>query len=220
VVDPTWLDEAYVDAIAHTDVGLAHRCVEMSACVSLIARSMRLRGPFLDFGAGDGLMVRMLRDRGLDFRWYDPMAENRYAVGHESEPAGRFGMVTAMEVVEHLLDPVVTIGQLAMLTDVIVVSTFLVDEPPPSPGDWWYYGPEAGQHVTFLSRRGLAGAAASLGMHLTSHRNMHVLSRRRIPLAVRRLWTRPGIAVRWASLRPWPSLTGLDHASAIGRLSA
>jgi hypothetical protein len=216
VVEPTWLDEAYSEAIADSDVGLAQRSVATAESVAALARSARIPGPFLDFGGGEGLLVRLLRNRGLDFRWYDPMATNRFARGCEAEPVGRFGIVTAVEVVEHLADPVATIEQLLDLTDVLVLSTFLVPEPAPAPGTWWYYTPDTGQHITFLSRRGLQSTAESLGVHLTSHANLHVLSRRRLSLRSRTLATRPRRATLWNSLRRWPSLTQSDYENRLG----
>ena len=211
VVGPTWLGEAYGEAIADSDVGLVQRSVATAECVAALARSAGIPGPHLDYGGGEGLLVRLLRNRGLDARWYDPMATNRYARGCEAEPAGRFGIVTAVEVVEHLTDPVATIRELLDLTDVLVLSTFLVPEPAPAPGTWWYYTPDTGQHITFLSRRGLQRTADALGVHLSSHVNLHVLSRRRLPLRSRTLATRPRLAAIWNSLRRWPSLTQSDY---------
>jgi len=211
VVDPTWLDQAYGQAIADSDVGLVQRSVSTAESVAALARSARIPGPYLDFGGGEGLLVRLLRNRGLDFRWYDPMATNRFARGWDSEPVGRFGIVTAVEVVEHLTDPVATIRELLDLTDVLVLSTFLVPEPAPAPGTWWYYTPDTGQHVTFFSERGLQVTADALGVHLASRANLHVLSRRRLPLHTRTLATRPRAAAAWNNLRRWSSLTQSDY---------
>ena len=215
VVGPTWLGEAYGEAIADSDVGLVQRSVATAECVAALARTAGIPGPHLDYGGGEGLLVRLLRNRGLDARWYDPMATNRYARGCEAEPAGRFGIVTAVEVVEHLTDPVATIRELLDLTDVLVLSTFLVPEPAPAPGTWWYYTPDTGQHITFLSRRGLQSTADSLGVHLISHGNLHVLSRRRLPLRTRALASRPRRSALWNSLRRWPSLTQSDYEAAL-----
>ena len=217
VVDPTWLDEAYMDAIASTDVGLVSRCVSTATCVAVLARTARLNGPVLDYGAGEGLMVRLLRNRGLDFRWFDPMAHNRYAVGLEAEPGQHCSMITAVEVVEHLLDPVQTLRELAEAGDVLFLSTYLVPEPAPPPGTWWYYSPETGQHITFLSERGLRRVAEELGLHLASRGNLHVLSRRRLPLRSQFLSLRPRLAAIWADLHRWPTLTPGDHTDAVER---
>ena len=70
--DPTWLEEAYADAIAPLDVGLLDRCQILANVTSSVLRSERLRGGrFLDWAGGYGVLTRLMRDRGFDFAHTD-----------------------------------------------------------------------------------------------------------------------------------------------------
>ena len=66
----------------------------------MIARGFGLseQEQVLDWGGGDGLLVRLLRDAGLDAYHHDRYADNLYAAGFEGDPTKRYSMVTAFEV--------------------------------------------------------------------------------------------------------------------------
>ena len=75
---------------------------------------------FLDYGGGYGLFVRMMRDRGFDFYRQDIHCENILADQFDlmDLPAGsKFAMLTAIEVFEHLQDPVAELGYMLQLSD-------------------------------------------------------------------------------------------------------
>ena len=160
-IDPTWLPEAYSDAIAALDIGLLDRCQILSNVTAMVLRAERLRGgTFLDWAGGYGTLTRMMRDRGYDFHHTDPMATNVFAGGHDvPDLAGRrYDLVTAFEVLEHLVDPAADLAEAAASTDRLLTTTHLVPDPAPGPEDWWYYTLESGQHITFYTRD-VAGAA-------------------------------------------------------------
>jgi SAM-dependent methyltransferase len=85
-----------------------------------------LRGPlvglrWLDYGCGLGGLVRYGRERGIDISGFDEgyAAERMREEGIPAlsppeldESAGTFDVVTAIEVVEHLVDPVSTLDQI------------------------------------------------------------------------------------------------------------
>jgi hypothetical protein len=60
--DPTWLDEAYSSPVVLQDVGLVSRNL---SCADTMALSIEQCGLgerlFLDYGAGHGLLVRLMR---------------------------------------------------------------------------------------------------------------------------------------------------------------
>jgi SAM-dependent methyltransferase len=175
---PHWLEEAYRDEgkLRSTNPDTGRFIRNFSAYVYL--RSLKHAGffgpgpSFLDYGGGDGLLAAMLWGAGFTCRQFDPYC--RYpllgpelAYSDTSQiPDHGFDVVTALEVFEHLTDPIGMIGQLAAFlkpSGTLVLSTGLYDHRKHGP-DWPYLSCLAGQHVTFYTRRSLAvlGKAADL----------------------------------------------------------
>lgn len=179
--EPYWLGEAYKSAIARLDVGVAWRAERMTPIVSTLARTFFKPGArFLDFGGGYGLFVRMMRDRGFDFFRQDVHCENIFADQFDLAdlPAGsKFDMVTAIEVFEHLQDPVAELEQMLQLSDTILFTTELQPENAAALSDWHYFVPETGQHISLYHRESLAALTRRSGLHLLSHKDIHLLSR-------------------------------------------
>ena len=48
------------------------------------------------------MLVRLMRDRGFDFRYFDLHGPNLFARGFELDHEQSVDVVTALEVVEHL----------------------------------------------------------------------------------------------------------------------
>ena len=73
---PYWLEEAYSSAIAAQDVGIMQRnldnCRLTSAVLNLLIPKVSRA---VDFGAGHGVFVRMMRDKGFNFFWSDQSSE-------------------------------------------------------------------------------------------------------------------------------------------------
>lgn len=164
---PTWLDEAYSDAIALTDTGIVARNLSNIRGVSTAMRANGLadvRG--IDIGGGYGLFVRGLRDIGLNFHWSDPYAENLLARGFEAD-GGTYSVATAFEVLEHLPNPLAHIqdarGNFGF--DTLFFSATCFDPKDIPPRDWWYWAFETGQHISFFSEQCLDYMAGQLGMH-------------------------------------------------------
>ncbi|EHR70634.1 hypothetical protein BurJ1DRAFT_1770 [Burkholderiales bacterium JOSHI_001] len=191
--NPHWLAEAYASsAINTTDTGILRR---NERNVQLVVRVLsvlgRLKGRVLDCAGGWGLLVRMLRDRGVDARWTDAYAQNLVARGFEWRDAdGPAALVTAFEAMEHFVDPLAELQRLAQHGDLILVSTSLIPQPSPPPGQWWYYGSEHGQHIGFFRLQTLRWLAARMGWHLNSDgKAFHLFSARPVP-AWRWRWAR------------------------------
>jgi hypothetical protein len=178
VGNPHWLEQAYSSAIASSDTGIAVRNLKLADVTSLlIAIAFPDAQRFLDFGGGSGLLVRLMRDRGFDFRLLDKYCANVFAAGFEAQPGEHFHLATCMEVAEHLVDPMPTFLELGALASTLVIGTDLLPKTSNRPGEWWYYTPETGQHISFYTEAALRVIAERLRMHLaTNGENLHVLS--------------------------------------------
>lgn len=178
--DTPWLEEAYTSAIHDADQGLLRRARRYSLVASTVIRSEKLAdGRFLDWAGGYGVFCQVMRDRGLDFWQHDDYATPVFARDYQHAGDDPFTMATAFEVMEHLYDPRAELAGLAARTDYLLFSTELLPEPPPRVGDWWYYMPEVGQHITFHTPTSLRLLAESLGYELTTNeRNWHLFHRK------------------------------------------
>jgi hypothetical protein len=184
VPNPSWLSEAYAEPINRSDTGYVMRNLwardKMRECIEL---HLNPGGLFLDYAAGYGLFVRLMRDAGYDFRWSDLYCQNLFSRGFEAAHplAGPFEAVTAFEVFEHLTNPNEEMKKLSAITSCLIFSTMLVPEPAPQPKDWWYFGLEHGQHVAFYTRKSLELLAKQFGYHFaTNGDDLHVFSRKKV----------------------------------------
>lgn len=224
--DPTWLGAAYADAIAHLDVGLLDRCQILGNVTSAVLRAEGLRrGRFLDWAGGYGVLTRLMRDRGFDFVHTDPYATNIFADGHTGTPGDeRFDLVTAFEVLEHLVDPVTELAPVAVATDRLLVTTQVLPSPAPRPGEWDYYAPESGQHITFYTARSLEALAGRLGFDgVVTSGLVHLFHRGPVARTTRALVRRPAVGYGMGHLAALTdrrhSLTMRDHDAVRDRLA-
>lgn len=180
---PYWLEEAYVSAIARSDIGLIGRNIKLSSsCASLIPFFFDSKLPFLDYGGGNGMFVRMMRDRGFEFYWHDIYSSNQFAKGFEAFCGEKYSLVTAFEVFEHLLNPLEIIEDMFRYSDTIIFSTRLLPYWKIKPEDWWYFTLDTGQHVSLYSRESLELIARKFKVQFSSNGiSLHVLSPRKIP---------------------------------------
>jgi hypothetical protein len=222
--EPDWLDAAYSDAISPLDVGLLERCIQLANVTTAIITSQRLRhGRFLDFAGGYGTLTRLMRDRGYDFRHDDPYCENLFAPGLAGSTDDHYDLVTAFEVLEHLSDPVETLAAPAAASDLFLVTTQVLPDPPPLPGQWAYYAEETGQHITFYTVAGLAALAERLGMRVaTAGHLVHLFHRTPLKPATRMLLRDERLAYAAGALRSElgrrRGLTATDREAAVTRV--
>jgi hypothetical protein len=108
----------------------------------------------LDFGGGNGLTARLLRERGWIYDSYDPFGDNDMA----PERIGQYNFCSAIEVFEHSPDPV---GSLRAIVEkvsrgrlLIMISTVASDGAvsPETRLSWWYAAPRNG-HVSLYSHK-------------------------------------------------------------------
>lgn len=185
---PYWLEQAYSSAVNELDTGILLRNLDsLRVVVMTLLATGRLHGRVLDHAGGYGVLVRLLRDAGVDAYWRDPYCQNLLARGFEGDQEP-FDLITAFEVVEHLVDPVEDLARLLQQAPYVLLSTELVpSEGPPAP-DWWYLGMEHGQHIGFLRARTLQYVAERLGCEVRSVGSSH------------HLLARPGVPGAWRGL--------------------
>ncbi len=215
IVEPHWLDEAYATAIAALDTGIVTRNLWLAdATTALLGTTWRGVRRSVDYGGGTGLLVRLMRDRGHDFRWHDAYSPNLLAIGFEADLSQPCDLATAFELVEHLPDPMAVFAKLGALAPTLLLSTELLPDPMPALDRWWYFAPEAGQHIGFFTRRSLDVVAERLGRRLsTNDRNLHVIAPEQVSAALLRTLRKPRGA---ALLAPLGRRRSLAHADADG----
>jgi hypothetical protein len=180
---PYWLDEAYGTALIRADVGAAQRNIALAALTqAVIQQFFRADRRFLDYGGGYGLFVRLMRDRGFDFRWHDRYAQNLLSRGFEAAAqSDGFELVTAFEVLEHLVDPVREVAEMLRRGDSVLCTTQILPASSPKPGEWWYYTLSGGQHVSLFTLEALHRLAARFGRRLISDGvSIHLITSRRM----------------------------------------
>ncbi len=226
VHDPHWLDEAYSDAIAAADTGLVMRNISIACKVATVlywAMKERGEGRYLDAAGGYGMLTRLMRDLGFNFYWKDKYCDNLLVPGFAyNDSLGACRSVTAIEVLEHVTDPVgfvkETLDEAGAQT--IIFTTELYEGDPPRPEAWWYYAFPTGQHIGFYQRRSLVALGARLGLTLSSANGLHILSKSPVNDHLLKFLTN-----RWMSrLGPWwirrrlGSKTMSDHELMLKRI--
>jgi 2-polyprenyl-3-methyl-5-hydroxy-6-metoxy-1,4-benzoquinol methylase len=133
----------------------------------------------LDYGGGSGLLSEILLDRGWQSASYDVFVDRDL----DLRDFGKFDLITAFEVFEHVPDPRKLVEELASLLDeggLVLFSTLLTDSHIVAGQSlsWWYAAPRNG-HISLYSRESLSLLGASAGFKLsTFSENLHAYSRR------------------------------------------
>ena len=183
--EPYWLEEAYSQPIASSDVGLAFRNLSFSQITqNLLFNFFNHQSRFLDYGGGYGLFVRLMRDGGFDFYWLDKFCQNIFAQGFEINAAAnnQFELVTAFEVFEHLVHPMDELENLLKKSRNILLSTELLPESNPKPDEWWYYVLHEGQHVSLYTAKALSIIATKFNLNFYSNgSSLHLLTEKELP---------------------------------------
>lgn len=109
----------------------------------------------LDYGGGNGMLSRLLREAKWDSSTYDPFVDKERPVAS----LGKFNLITAFEVFEHVPDVQALMADLRTLLSpggLILFSTLLSDGNIDAQQrlNWWYASPRNG-HISLFSRKSL-----------------------------------------------------------------
>lgn len=181
--EPFWLDEAYSRPINLSDTGLIDRNIYFSKILSvLIYFYFDKSKSFLDYAGGYGVFTRLMRDVGFNFYWHDPYTQNLFANGFEIDKndSSKFELLTAFEVFEHLANPKEELKKMLQISDTIIFSTELAPSEIPDPKDWWYYGFNHGQHISFYTERTLYTLAHQQDMNYYNINGIHIITKRKL----------------------------------------
>lgn len=220
--EPYWLEEAYRDAIKFSDVGLLKRNFELiNPTTNIIYKFFNNNSMFIDYGAGHGVFVRLMRDKGYDFYWQDIYSKNLYATDFEYSKNTKYEMLTAYEVFEHLPDPIQGVEDMLIFSDSILFSTYLVPISNPKPDEWWYFGPDHGQHISLYSRKSLKILAKKFNKQLYSNgKNIHLITDKKITPVIFKLLTMPVLSNFFSPLFKKKSLLDSDYKKVLENLKS
>lgn len=195
---PYWLNEAYNSAITKLDIGLIQRNQLMTPIVSaVINKWFNPKAKFIDYGGGYGMLVRMMRDAGYDFYRQDLHCVNLYAELFDIRDVKPFRaeLLTAFEVMEHLVDPQQELEKMLTLSDSILFSTTIQPSDDVLPDSWWYFVPETGQHVSLYSHNSLKILATNFGLnYYWNSQNIHLFTKKTITNKLFQLITHPRLS--------------------------
>lgn len=165
---PFWLDHAYDSPINESDTGLVARNIRNQQIVVAALWLMgKLDSIVIDSAGGYGLLVRLLRDAGINAFWSDKYCDNLLARGFEWK-GSKAGLVTSFEAFEHFVKPSDELSDLLTKSSNVLISTLLLPSSTPTSDEWWYYGLSHGQHIGFFAHKSLIVLAGMHGKQLVS----------------------------------------------------
>jgi 2-polyprenyl-3-methyl-5-hydroxy-6-metoxy-1,4-benzoquinol methylase len=221
--NPYWLEESYSEAINRSDVGYVQRNVILSNTVNhLIKTFFNKNGTFLDYGAGYGLFVRLMRDLGYNFLWQDKYCDNIFAKDFEAdENITDIELVTAFELFEHLENPLEDLEKMLQYSDNVLIGTVLYPSTNPKVNEWWYFGVEHGQHIAIYSLKTMKLIAKKYKLNLYSNnKNLHLLTSKKINKLLFDLINYNYLYQSFRKFSPKRSLLNKDYALVLSRLKS
>ena len=135
--------------------------------LSLFA-NQKLPASHLDYGGGNGLLSQFLSQHGWNSASYDPFVDRSLAI----DEVGKFELITAYEVFEHVPDVqqlMVNLGALLAKNGVVFFTTLLADQYVLANQrlNWWYAAPRNG-HISLYTKASLAILAKQHGLNFHS----------------------------------------------------
>ena len=209
---PFWLEQPYSTVMNDSDTGVMSRNLTNARIVlGTLWMLGALPAKVVDFAGGYGVLVRLLRDYGVDAFWVDRYCTNLMARGFEYD-CGQAGLLTAFEALEHFVAPGEELAHMLSIAPTVLLSTELMPVPTPAQQDWWYYGSEHGQHIGFFRVETLRALASRHGKRLlTDGRAYHLVTDHAVNETAWRLMLRLNRAIPALVRGKLTSRTWSDH---------
>ena len=157
---PEWVIHGGCDPTLDLDTSRLERVLFHRSVIAALFKICGLStqtDKLLDWGGGYGLLVRALRDVGIDAYHYDAFQQNVFAVPFDFDEYAFYKIVCAFEVWEHLIQPKKDLQKLFFLCpDILLVSTSRYYGQGP---DWPYLGPPKSGHIFFYGDRAFSWIA-------------------------------------------------------------
>jgi hypothetical protein len=217
--EPFWLEEAYSEALSDNDVGVMSRNLITAKITSVVIKLFfNQKAQFIDYGGGYGLFVRMLRDLGYDFFWYDRYASNLFARGFEADLSKGYELLSAFEVFEHFAHPQDELKKMLALSQNLLFTTTLVPPNTPQPDDWYYYELEHGQHVSLWTKKSISYLAERYGLNFyTDNRYLHLITEKKLSNVMVKVLFRQKVIEALSLVAKSKSLRDSDYLRMTGR---
>jgi hypothetical protein len=117
-----------------------------------------------------------------------------------------------LECFEHFPRPLEEIKSMLEISPNIFFTTDLLPSPVPGPGEWYYYAPTHGQHISFYSLKTLSFLAHHFGLNVYSNgSNIHLLAKKKLSDSRFKKALRPGFRFRQNLRRMMKSKTKADE---------
>lgn len=217
--EPYWLNDVYSEPINRSDVGLVSRSLWLAKIAkAVISVFFNADANFIDYGGGYGLFVRLMRDSGYDFYLYDKHCRNLFAKDFEIDINNRYELLTSFEVFEHLINPMDEIHEMLRFSPNILFTTELFPAKTPKPDEWWYYGLDHGQHISFYTRKSLSVIAENFSLNLYSNgKSVHLLTANKISPLLFNMISRHKVATLLNMIMRRKSLIQVDYKKITGK---
>jgi len=184
--EPYWIEEAYIETINLTDIGIMKRNQVLANFTTIIlSLFFNKRRKFLDYAGGYGIFTRLMRDIGFDFYWSDKYTENLISKGFEYNKDEKYELLTSFEAFEHFTNPIMEIENMLKISNNILFSTTLTPIKKPLHEEWYYYGLDHGQHISFYSINTMHYLADKYSVNFyTNGKNIHLFTKKKINKSV------------------------------------
>ncbi|NYE59759.1 hypothetical protein FHW58_000911 [Duganella sp. 1224] len=172
-----FLHHIYNEEYAAVDPdGAARRPAKDAAFLQQVFGSARKQIRHLDYGGGAGALSAALVKHGWDSASHEPFPR----AGQQPAAPGKYNLITALKVFEHVPDVQALLRALTALMEdeaLLVFSALLTDGniKPNTRLTWWHAAPRNG-HISLYSRHSLMRLADQYGLQFGSFNNgLHCL---------------------------------------------
>lgn len=162
--DPYWLKESYQDWVTKYDTGIYSRVIKTFLVSFFICKIFKLKN-ILDFGGGDGLFCRIMRDYYLNCFSYDKFSKNAYSKGFIEKNFSTPDLITSFEAIEHFSKPSDELSKIFNLKPKMFLLTTGIYQDQDK--NWNYLEEDSGQHIFFYSKESLEFIAKRYNYNIT-----------------------------------------------------